>query len=55
MGNNGEKYNVNKIKKSSYGRKNQPKKNNGRNESHHKILRENKICKYYTQPVSITD
>lgn len=26
MGNNGGKYNVNKIKKSSYGRKNQPKK-----------------------------
>lgn len=37
MGNNGGKYNINKIKKNLHrGGKTNQKKNNGRNESHHK-------------------
>lgn len=55
MGNNGGKYNVNKIKVLIWEEKpTKKKKNNGRNGSHHKI-RENKIGKYNTQLVSITD
>lgn len=54
MGNNGGKYNINKKNLYMGGKTNQ-KKNNGRNESHHKKKRKNKICKYNTQLVSITD
>lgn len=36
MGNNGGKYNINKKKNLYMGGKTNQKKNNGRNESHHK-------------------